>query len=250
MAYDYGYVDNAQWRKIYVDNTRVNQLFVDVTELYSRQVWSDHGINMKSAAIKLGNGGSDNPVSGGSRGAWTLAFYFTWNSAKGGCLMYHFNQQRESIIKLENSGQITVWAARYDTGNDKTWRSTKYCQAGRLNCVVVTSTGLIFINGENATPGTYGGDMNLWGSFKIFPDRDIDGLCMGVQGWNWAFDTSYTYVSNPLTWPYETDPSNFAMNFDNNIAVRANTLNKGGASVAAGSPTYDWRRCDYERVTF
>ena len=248
-AQNHVYVGTAASRKIYAGGTRVNNIYVGTAHSYKREVWSDHGIVMTSAGIKLGNGHADNPVSGGSTGNWTIAFYFTWESGHG-CLLYHNNQSRESSINLLSDGRIQVWAARYDTGSNKTWTSTIACQKGRLNSVVVSKSGLIFINGSNATPSTYGGDMNLWGSFTIFPDRNIGGIMMGVQGWNWNFDTSHTYVSNPLTWPYETDASNFAMNFDNNIAVRANTLNKGGASIHAGSPTYDWRRCDYERITF
>lgn len=249
MAHDAVYVDGTASRKIYIDNTRVNNIYIDTTESYKREVWSDHGINMSSCAITLGSGAS-NPVSGGTANDWTLAFYFVWNGTKGGALTYHNYSQRESVIRLHDDGRISVWAARYDTGNDKTWYSTTLCQAGRLNCVLVNRSGNIYINGQNATPSTYGGDMPLWGEFKLFPDRDINGHCMGVQGWNWNLGTNYLHVSNPLSWPYETDPSNFAMNFDNNLTVRRNTLNTTGVKTTVGSPTYDWRRCDYERITF
>lgn len=244
------FISGTSMKNSYVGTTRVNDIYVGTVKTYTRQVWTDVGMNMNSCAITLGSGAT-NPVSGGVANDWTLAFYFTWNSAKGGALMYHNYQQRESIIKLMDDGRIMVNANRYDTSNYKTWYSvTHACQVGRLNCVLVNRSGQIFINGNNATPATYGGDMPLWGEFKIFPDRDINGTIMGLQGWNWNLNSNYLYVSNPLTWPYQTDASNFAMNFDSNLSVRRNTLNTTGVKAQTGTPTYITRKCDSDRVFY
>lgn len=218
-----------------------NKVFMNrdggVAEVFNKTLINDQGVRMNSVSFIAGNG-THNPLSGGGANNWSILFVFYWKSAKGGVLLYHNYNQRESIIKLHNDGRIEVWAARYDTANDRRWYSTRLCEVGKVNAVLVNKNGQIFINGQNATPSTYGGDMPMWGEFKIFPDRDIDGVCLGLQGWNWVLDTNYTHVSNPVTWPYETDPSTWSMNFDGNLAYGYNKLN-GAQKNIVGSAVYE-----------
>ena len=208
-----------------------------VAQVFTRTVMHDHGVKMNSVSFTAGNG-AHNPLSGGSNNNWSILFVFYWKSAKGGALLYHNYNQRESIIKLHNDGRIEVWAARYDTGSDGSWYSTKLCEVGKVNAVLVNKDGQIFINGQNATPSSYGGDMPMWGEFKIFPDRDIDGVCFGLQGWNWNLGSNYVHVSNPITWPFETDPSNWAMSFDKDLGYRLNTLS-GAQKNVTGTAVYE-----------
>lgn len=217
-----------------------NKVFMNrdggIAEVFNKTLVHDHGMNMNSAALTVGSG-AHNPLSGGTTGNWSILFVFVWRSAKGGALTYHNYQQREHIIKLLDDGRIMVNANRYDTSSYKTWYSTRSCEVGKVNAVIVSKSGQIFINGQNATPSTYGGDMNFWGEFKIFPDRDIDGVCMGLQGWNWTMNSSYAYVSDPASWPYESDPSTWAMSFDKSTAFRLNNLS-GALKAVTGTPTY------------
>lgn len=235
------YVGNTKVKKIYIGNTKVKKVYVGNTLSWTSAIAQDQGVNMNSVKFTAGNG-AHNPLSGGTSGNWSILFVFVWHSAKGGALLYHNYNQRESIIKLMDDGRIMVNANRYDTSSYKTWYSTKSCEVGKINAVLVNKSGQIFINGVNATPSTYGGDMNLWGEFTIFPDRDINGTCLGLQGWNWILNSSYVHVSNPLTWPYETDPSNWAMSFDGNLVYRLNTLSGAQKNVTGTAvyPTYEW----------
>lgn len=239
------YVDGTKISKIYVDNTRVRRVFVDNTCVYNDAFLIDRGLKMSSCKIVLGSG-AHNPISGGAGNNWSINFSFTWNSAKGGVLLYHNYNNRESMIKLHNDGRIQVWAARYDTGSDKTWYSTKLCQVGKLNRVAVTKAGRIFINGEDATPSSYGGDMSLWGEVSIFPDRDIDGICLGLNSWNWNLETQHIWVTG-LTYPHSTDASNFAMDFNGAINFRLNSLS-GALKSTTGTPVYEWRDCYWDWV--
>lgn len=233
--------DGTKIKKIWYDTTAIKKVWYDTTLVWTASVGQDQGLRMNSAKVKLGSG-AHNPVSGGVANNWTLCFNFIWKSAKGGALMYHNYNQRESVIKLMDDGRIMVNANRYDTSNYKTWYSTKTCIVGGFNQVLVNKNGQIFINGVNATPSTYGGDMPLWGEFTLFPDLDINGVCLGVQGWNWILNSSYVYVTN-IGWAYETDPSNFSMNFDGNTDFKYNTL--GGTKATTGSPVYEtWEWAD------
>lgn len=231
------YVGGNKVKNIYVGNNKVKKVYVGNTLVWTSAIANDVGMSMRTCSFTAGNG-AHNPLSGGGANNWSIAFYFCWWGSKGGCLTYHNYQSREHTIRLRDDGRIEVWAARYDTGSNKVWVSTKACQKGKINGVVVSKSGQIFINGENATPSTYGGDMNFWGEFKVFPDRDIEAICMGIQGWNWTMNSSYAYVSNPITWPYETDPSSWSMTFDNTLAYRLNNLS-GAQKNIIGTPQYE-----------
>ena len=235
------YVGNTKVKKIYVGNTKVKKVYVGNTLSWTSAIAQDQGMLASSCKLTLGSG-ANNPISGGTANDWTIAFYFVWHSNKGGALVYHNYQQRESIIKLMDDGRIMVNANRYDTSSYKTWYSTRSCEVGKLNAVVVTRQGHIYINGYNATPSSYGGDMSFWGPVNIFPDRDINATMLGVQSWNWVLNTSYLHVSNPLTWPWQTDPSNMAFNFDGNTNYRVQNIGNG-TKAQSGSPayyTYEW----------
>lgn len=239
------YVDNQKVSKVYVDNTRVRRVYIDNNCVFNGREGYDVGLDMKSCKLTLGNG-AHNPISGGSNGDWSIAFHFVWRSNQGGVLLYHAYNQRDSTIKLLSDGRIEVWAARYDTGNDKTWYSTKLCKVGQLNRVLITKQGRIFINGEDATPATFGGDMPFWGEVHLFPDRDIDGCCLGVTGWKWLLQPEHLFVTN-LNYPHETDPTTFAMGFNHNLGFRLNELN-GVLKSSSGTPSYqtydiywDWK---------
>ena len=230
------YVDNTKVNKIFVDNTRVRRVYIDNSLVFTGAEFRDVGMRMNSCKLVLGNG-AHNPISGGVGNNWSICFHFVWKSAKGGALLYHNYNNRESIIKLENDGRIMVNANRYDTNSYKTWYSTLKCQVGKLNRVLVTKNGQIFINGQNATPGTYGGDMNFWGELSIFPDRDIDGTCLGITSWNWILGNDNAWVTN-LGYLHETDTSTFAMNFNNSTAFRLNSLS-GALKSTTGTPVYE-----------
>lgn len=230
------YIDNTKVRKIFVDNTRVRRVYIDNTLVFTGAEGRDVGMNMNSCKLVLGDG-AHNPISGGTSGDWSICFHFVWKSAKGGTLLYHNYNNRESIIKLENNGRIMVNANRYDTNSYKTWYSTINCQVGKLNRVLVTKNGQIFINGQNATPATYGGDMNFWGELSIFPDRDIDGTCLGINSWHWLLGNDHAWVT-ALNYSHETDASTFAIGFNNSIWFRLNTLG-GALKSTTGTPVYE-----------
>ena len=230
------YIDNTKVRKIFVDNTRVRRVYVDNTLVFTGAEGRDVGMNMNSCKLVLGDG-AHNPISGGTSGDWSICFHFVWKSAKGGTLLYHNYNNRESVIKLEDSGRIMVNANRYDTNSYKTWYSTINCQVGKLNRVLVTKNGQIFINGQNATPATYGGDMNFWGELSIFPDRDIDGTCLGINSWHWLLGNDHAWVT-ALNYSHETDASTFAIGFNNSIWFRLNTLG-GALKSTTGTPVYE-----------
>lgn len=230
------YIDNTKVRKIFVDNTRVRRVYVDNTLVFTGAEGRDVGMNMNSCKLVLGDG-AHNPISGGTSGDWSICFHFVWKSAKGGALLYHSYNNRESVIKLEDSGRIMVNANRYDTNSYKTWYSTINCQVGKLNRVLVTKNGQIFINGQNATPATYGGDMNFWGELSIFPDRDIDGTCLGINSWHWLLGNDHAWVT-ALNYSHETDASTFAIGFNNSIWFRLNTLG-GALKSTTGTPVYE-----------
>lgn len=230
------WADTSKIKKIWVDTSKIKKVWVDTSLVWTSAIANDQGMNMNSCKIRVGSGAS-NPISGGTSNNWSIAFYFVWHSAKGGALLYHNYNQRESIIKLENDGRIMVNANRYDTNNYKTWYSTQKCEVGKLNGVVVSKSGQIFINGVNATPSTYGGDMNFWGYVDLFPDRDINGTILGLQAWDWTMNSSYTYVSNPVTWPFETDKSSYAINFDGSTGARIQSVGNGTQALT-GTPTY------------
>jgi hypothetical protein len=231
------YVGGNRVKNIYVGNNKVKKVYIGQQFVWISAIANDVGMSMKTCGFTCGNG-AHNPLSGGGENNWSIAFYFCWWGSKGGCLTHHNHQLREHTIVLRDDGRIEVWAARYDTNNHKVWISTKACQKGKLNGVVVTKSGHIFINGENATPSTYGGDMDFWGEFNVFPDHDIEATCLGIQGWDWTMDPSYAYVSNPLTWPYETDLSTWAMTFDNTLAYRLNGLSAAQKNIV-GTPQYE-----------
>lgn len=229
------YVDGTKVKDIYVDNTRVRRVYVDNAQVYNaRTVW-DWGLNMNSCKLVLGSG-AHNPISGGGGNDWSINFSFVWRSAKGGVLLHHNWNGRESMIKLHNDGRIQVWAARYETGSDRTWYSTLLCQVGKLNRVVITRQGRIYINGQDATPASYGGDMPLWGEVNIFPDRDIDGVCLGINAWNWNLQNEHRWVTN-LNYGHESDASTFAIGFNRSITFRLNGLS-GALKSTTGTPVY------------
>lgn len=229
------FIDNTKVQNIYVDNTRVRRVFVDNSLLFNARTSVDWGVNMNSCKLVLGNG-AHNSISGGGNNNWSINFAFVWHSAKGGCLLYHNWNNRESTIKLLNDGRIEMWAARYDTKSDRVWYSTLRCEVGKLNRVLVTKEGRIYINGQNATPPGYGGDMPLWGEVNIFPDRDIHGTCLGINAWNWLLNDEHMWVTN-LGYDHEHDASTFAMGFNGEIAFRLNGLS-GGLKSIVGNPTY------------
>lgn len=229
------FVDNTKVKKIYVDNAKIKKVYVDNTLMWTSAIAQDVGMKMNSCSIHLGNG-THNPISGGTANNWSICFSFVWHGGQGGALLYHNYNQRESGIWLLSDGRIMVNANRYDTSNYKTWYSTKLCQVGKLNRVAVTRLGRIYINGEDATPSTYGGDMTFWGELTLFPDRDINGTCLGVNSWNWNLETEHIWVTG-RDYPHETDASTFAMSFNNSITFRLNALS-GALKSTTGTPTY------------
>ena len=232
------YVSNTKVKKIYVQNTKVKKVYVGNTLAWTSAIAQDQGVNMNSVKFTTGNG-ANNGISGGTTNNWTLQFTFVWKTAKGGALMYHNYNKRESVIKILDDGRIMVNANRYDTSNYKTGYSTQTCEVGKLNMVSVNRNGVICINGVNATPSTYGGDMPLWGEVIIFPDRDINGTCLGLNGWNQTLSNTDMVNITKRDYAFESDNgTTLAMSFDGNLTYRRNTLSSAQKDVA-GTATYE-----------